>query len=449
MKYTEELFWILDSSDRRYKDDELYRRNIEFVHSLGLKCDCVGWCKLDLAHPRRHEIFSRIAEYCRTDGWKSRCLYTRRYQDTGSDWYQLKPANFRDSTLSDTCVEIPLDNGKIWDYRPIRAYQEPTAGLKTWWTEICVPERFRSTCLKHGLAEASDFFWLRDVGKYNAEQYFVFFPHQHLTRLADDGKISRNPKKYADEVGGSFPQVAQVFHTVQQFSLPHVYRPEDLAAGGIVGGYTSRNSRVILIHKDAAAILLEEKALTPASLEPALVLDEIPGGYREQKLTREPRPLAEYQEKYLREYEALKAKPRPQRTVTEKEALTQLRRAKRDRSEDFRKPLPKSQTPESSVWEPLLPYLRISNGGNLDAEGEYELLSLAEAMAENAAFQTTLAAEELLEEKPDGVVIAKCADGDAVLLCANGTVIRFSHEEPAAVSAWKSLAQFIFEALTE
>ena len=41
MKYTEKLSWILDTPDRQYHDEKV-RRNIDFVHSLGLKCDCVG-----------------------------------------------------------------------------------------------------------------------------------------------------------------------------------------------------------------------------------------------------------------------------------------------------------------------------------------------------------------------------------------------------------------------
>ena len=38
------LSWILDKPhDSDIKGEEQYKRNIEFVHSLGLKCDCVGW----------------------------------------------------------------------------------------------------------------------------------------------------------------------------------------------------------------------------------------------------------------------------------------------------------------------------------------------------------------------------------------------------------------------
>ena len=45
MRYTEKLLWILDENpaQRRGYNEEKVRENIDFVHSLGLKCDCVGW----------------------------------------------------------------------------------------------------------------------------------------------------------------------------------------------------------------------------------------------------------------------------------------------------------------------------------------------------------------------------------------------------------------------
>ena len=60
MKYTEVLNWILDPIDESRKDDARYQANIDFVHSLGLKCDCVGWSTLKLSDPRTEEILEAI-----------------------------------------------------------------------------------------------------------------------------------------------------------------------------------------------------------------------------------------------------------------------------------------------------------------------------------------------------------------------------------------------------
>lgn len=57
--------------------------------------------------------------------------------------------------------------------------------------------------------------------------------------------------------------------------------------------------------------------------------------------------------------------------------------------------------------------------------------------------------EELIENAPQGVVFAKGADGDNILLIEDGTVIRFGHEIPEIIDNLKSIAQFIFDTITE
>lgn len=78
---------------------------------------------------------------------------------------------------------------------------------------------------------------------------------------------------------------------------------------------------------------------------------------------------------------------------------------------------------------------------------EYELLPHAQAVIENNQFHTQLKTEELLEERPDGIIIAKCPDGDSILLCKNGSVLRFSHEAPEITNQWPSLSHFIIDAI--
>ncbi len=95
----------------------------------------------------------------------------------------------------------------------------------------------------------------------------------------------------------------------------------------------------------------------------------------------------------------------------------------------------------------VTPYYLVANGGCLS--DEYELLPYNQAISENAQFQEQLQSEELLAEKPAGVVIAKCPDGDYILLCKSGEVIRFSHEAPEVTEQWLNLAQFIVDAINE
>jgi hypothetical protein len=151
----------------------------------------------------------------------------------------------------------------------------------------------------------------------------------------------------------------------------------------------------------------------------------------------------------LAEYEKLKQTPRPVRMVSEKDALKLLRLAKKARKDEFQKALTKAKAQPllGTDYAPLVPYYAVANGGSLS--DEYELLSYDRALTENEEFQKTLEAEEILETKPQGIMIAKCPDGDAILLCGNGTVIRFSHEVPEVLDQWPTLAQFIADTAQE
>ena len=98
MKFTEQLLWILDKNSKKIKEEEEYKQNIDFVHSLGLKCDSVGWSKLDLSSPRSDEILSAIESFCKENGWSARGYYTREYVDYDSDWYEMLVDSFSDNT---------------------------------------------------------------------------------------------------------------------------------------------------------------------------------------------------------------------------------------------------------------------------------------------------------------------------------------------------------------
>ena len=54
-----------------------------------------------------------------------------------------------------------------------------------------------------------------------------------------------------------------------------------------------------------------------------------------------------------------------------------------------------------------------------------------------------------MDTKPEGIVIGRCPDGDAVLLCNSGKVVRISHEAPVVTEQWPTLAQFFADAINE
>ncbi|MBR5186865.1 MAG: hypothetical protein IKW18_00205, partial [Clostridia bacterium] len=169
-----------------------------------------------------------------------------------------------------------------------------------------------------------------------------------------------------------------------------------------------------------------------------MIVKELPRGYTLDYTVMPDRPTTSCMQKSIAEYEKLKRTERPLRLISEKDALKLLRLAKKERKEDFKKALPKAKFDgiAETSYAPVLPYYMIANGGYLS--DEYELLPYDIATEENILFTEELLTEELLEIKPDGIVIAKCPDGDKVLLCTDGKVIRFSHEEPVATEEWVS-----------
>ena len=452
MKIIETLDWILDNDDKSIVDDDKYRLNIEFVHSLGLKCDCVGWSKLDLQNPRANEILSAIDSFCKKNGWKARGIYTRTYADYTSDWYEIVPAAFKDNTLYDS-YECESERGETVEIFNLRAYHELRPSPKWWYESILVPERFRDACVRHGITDV-DFCWARDKGKYQAEQYFHLYCNKQIPTIAEGRNITIKDRDKIDALGGYLPKIADIFYKLQLIDLQECYIESDIPNCNIALAYCPKTftycgRNKFLIHKDFAQKLLQEKAISQSDLIPAVVVKELPNGYTLSHTVMPDRPIASCMQKSIAEYEKLKSTERPLRLISEKDALKLLRLAKKERKEDFKKALPKAKFDgiAETSYAPVLPYYMIANGGYLS--DEYELLPYDIATEENMLFTEELLTEELLEIKPDGIVIAKCPDGDKVLLCTDGKVIRFSHEEPVATEEWVSLAQFIADAINE
>ena len=160
-----------------------------------------------------------------------------------------------------------------------------------------------------------------------------------------------------------------------------------------------------------------------------------------------PIPVKEFIDRAFSEYERLKEKGRPEYIVKEKEALKLLRKKRAERPSDFNKRISKKLSEEmsDSVYNSLLPFYQISDGAFLS--DEYTFLKFNESVKFTKEFFSELKKEELLNEKPDGVVIAVSADGDNILYLKDGSVIRFSHEAPEILCRWFSPAMFFVDAI--
>ena len=450
MKFKEHLTWILDKKNHRFDDDK-YQENIDFVHSLGKRCDCVGWSELDMDEPDADEVLDKIEAFCKDQGWRARGWYERKYTDIESDWYELEPEKFKDNTVIDV-FKLETETGKKMCLDVISAFHEINIAPKEC-HNICVPDRFRRACINNGITDV-DFCWVQDKGRYDAEQYFYIFPRKHIPRIAYDKTIDKNQKSRLQVLGGYLPKIASIFYDLQHIGLQDCYLKEDMPAGGIAcvycySTYEFCGRHKILIHKDTAEILTKEKALSWSNLVPACVVDKCPEGYDFDKTGISSIPEKEYIESCFEAYTKLKLKNRPNYIVKEKEALKFLRKTKAERKEDFNKKLTKKivESISDPIYTYILPYYLVSDGGQLS--DEYTFLSYADSQKETEEFFKSLEKEELLEIKPKGVVIAICADGDLVLFTKDEKVIRFSHEVPEVISEWQNIAKFFVEAIND
>lgn len=458
MPFTESLDWILDPKDPDLRfSDEKIQENIAFVHSLGLKCDSVGWCTLrDLSAPDTDGILQKIAAFCQKNAFTARGFYTRTWVDPDSEWFELVGAEVSSEAIPGF-FNVPDETGAPRQMYDVKAYLLPRNTPVDLLHDLLVPDSFRRAVLRNQIPSVQ-FCWMPDLGKFEAEQHFLFQPEHAIPFFACDqglSDLSRSKmKRLFPSFGGKLPELPQLFSELT-VSLPTHFRASDLPSGGFAYAYsaspTERTYYHLLVHRDTADLLLHERVITQKNLQPVPVLSEFPNGYPVLRTQRKATLPQETVNRFFTHYKELLRKDRPKRMIPEKETLRLLRRVKTARKEDFHPALSLSAVQALAETEspllPLFPYYRIANGGILS--DEYTFLSADEASAETTEFQSLLRTEELLESVPESTVFAVCADGDRVSLQTDGRVLRFCHESPETELEWPSLAQFFAEAIEE
>ena len=109
----------------------------------------------------------------------------------------------------------------------IRAYHELHASPKWWGNDIYVPERFRDACVRHNITDV-DFFWVKDKGKYKAEQYFYLFGNRQIPAIAvrRGGEIMFD-RKTVEDISGHLPRIADIFYDIK-ISLQDCYLENEM-----------------------------------------------------------------------------------------------------------------------------------------------------------------------------------------------------------------------------
>jgi hypothetical protein len=457
----ENLTWIMDGKNRTQEDT--CKENIKFVHSLGFKCDSVGWCELDLDKQNMDGMLQKIYSFAKQNGFLLRGSYSKSVFDFDSEWYALKFKYLTNDALRDTKI-LDTEGNELYISESY-AYKVPKHmtiidgdmfGLIT--------EHFRNTCIKHGF-EGIDFYWVRDIGKYDSAQYFGLLVEAQVKEYAcDQGldysyriKKGRYPsngnyagemlyRKY-QEIGGFLPELSNMFYNLK-IELPLYLSEKNMPDKDFAFIYGSGMSQYVLLRQRVIKALLDEKVLKAGDVTPVQLYQSPPPGYSIQKSQIPQYPSTETVDKLLDDFNKLKENPKPKYNILEKDALKLLRYMKKQRKEEFNKGMPMKQREQlkSSICNSLLPYYAICNGGYLS--DEYCFLPYCESQLESKDFAYMIKTEELLKDRPTGIVIAKCADGDYVIITEE-IVHRVSHEVMDIIETWKTIAQFFYESLEE
>lgn len=311
-----------------------------------------------------------------------------------------------------------------------------------------VSEEFREICTEEKFTGAR-FKWMKDIGKYKSPQYFSMYLDSKVPYFYSCNNYSEVGKEYKNKLcklGGKLPRLATMFYNLH-INVPVCIKKIDLPDTDFSYYKYDTRSYVeigILIRKRVADILLQKRLISKSDLVSINVLEEIPNEY--EKYTSQELDFVTEEDSYnsLEKYKEHLQIPKQERKISEKMTLQMLRKQKKDEKEYYNRSLSKRNIEKliGTMYETMIPYYKICDGGVLS--DEYTLLSSKESIIETEEFQKAMNLEEWLEPI-EGILIAKGADGDSIVLSTDKQVKRISHEDFSVIEVWDNVESFIYE----
>lgn len=460
------LTLILDNTNKNINDEgSIVEENVDFFHSLGLKCDSVGWCRLDLTKPNSEELLTVIEDYSNNHRYRLRGTYYENYTGFESEWYSLLPAKYLDYNSEIDTVEVLDKKGKRIEINEIYAYKVPrsTSYIATS-PHVLVTEKFRNVSIENAY-KGIDYYWIKDKGKYCSRQFFGMIINNKIDNFACDYgldyffgnkkfyeiKNGINRRNRFDAIGGIMPRLYRSFYRLG-IDLP-IYLPKNnMPDSDFAYIHTDKGNGYyqVLLRRNVVNKMIEQRVLKKEDFQPMLLYDEPPNGFVTMTSESVQYPSETIVKQLIIDYDNLKYKNKPKRIISKKDTVELLRVEKERRSDDFLQKMPKSKRDEllSTPYKSLIPYYAIANGGDLSSE--YYFLPYEQTKKENINYKDQMEKEEILENKAFGHVIALCSNGDVVILSKNNTIKRISHEGGhEVVSTWDKLENFIYSTLEE
>ena len=324
MKFKNYLSWTLDNKVDKFDPwQERYRINIDFVHSLGLKSDPVGWTCFDLSRPDAEELLDKMQAFCEGTNWQLRGGFAQTAVDIESDWYRLYLPYGPDGAYHlDNIISSERDmNLRTYN---VTAYKLKNAHLLAMCHSIIASDKFRKVCIANNIPGV-DFCWVTAVGKFDSQQYFrMFFTHnitpvtglrglQYCEDVNYHAEHEHGEGSYIyDKVhtlGGYLPRLNEMFYDFR-IAMQDYFHPDTMPKTGfayIAEPFSASTDEFfryeIFVHKDTAEILLREKLISKKLLLPVPITPIIPDGYEKIETIPMGRPKKEYFDAMQAEYE--------------------------------------------------------------------------------------------------------------------------------------------------
>lgn len=450
MKIKEKISTIV--KEQRRADD--YSLGIDFMHSFGLKCDCVGWAYINIDSEEKLELVKRMCAEAKKQKLNLRCSYTKEITDVESDWYMITPS-------FDLNYEF-MDYDEVIHTNTIKGYKIPKGiDILSVGSGIAVSNRVMDICKEEKFTGIS-FVWVKDTGRYKAAPYFWMFSEEAVLNPSTGGQwLNRDSLgtrskneiycRQADENGGNLTLLNEIFYSIEFASYPIMIDAEqapktDFAVVSIDGNWNGLIARKRVADKLLECDVIKKKELVPVLYYDREKHDLLITKYKPEKFLNQNQisKLEEEFQKFLK-------KKKPEYVPTEKATLALLRKAKREDKDRFEKALKKSiiQTLECTEFAAIAPYYAITNGGELSDEVDFYGYEEVGDMT-NGFLEELRKEETILEELPqldNSLVIGGTANGDTILLLTNGKILRYDHEDPTLSQEWTTVFEFFYDNL--
>lgn len=430
-----------------------YTKSISFMKSLGLKCDCVGWTTITLDSNEKFELLHKMREKADKENIKLRCShYMKEYIGQDSEWFCFTPK------ISVKCDDYEWDEGD-YDTCTIKGYKLPKqtkvvniAGLTG------VSQSFVDACKELKLTGV-DFMWVKDKGRFKAPAYYYILPEKTFLRYLNTyekihnkatSKTNANYKSFIlncrqiDSDGSHMEELATLFDNFEHPNLPEMIDKNNEPKTDF-----AYLDELVLIRKTAAEKLISKGVLAWHDLTPTLYFDN-------KKHSRLICTCSqnEYMPEFIKinhqqSFEKWKLKSYPPFNPKEKDALSLMRKVKKESPEYYNKALKKSilETLSNSPFALMMPYYKISNGCSIN--NEIDIFSYEDVAEETALFFSDLLTKEWLSKDipdlEDAIVFGIAANGDKLLLRKDSSVMRYNHEDPYLSETWDSLHAFFYD----